>query len=114
MKITIDKYDFGNAFALADRKDNFSYEALDLLFEYFEQYEADTGTEIDLDVIAICCEFYEETADYIARNYSIDLNDADAESEDYEQQCRAIVCEYLADHTNLVGETATGFVYATF
>lgn len=41
------------------RPDNFSYEGLELLFDYFEQYEEETGHEIDLDVIAICCDFHE-------------------------------------------------------
>ena len=41
------------------RPDHFSYDGLIALWEYFEEYEEDTGEEIDLDVIAICCEYYE-------------------------------------------------------
>ena len=108
MKTTVSKYDFERAFADADRKENFSYEALGLLFEYFEQYEEDTGEEIELDVIAICCEFYEEPAAYIASDYSIDIDGLD------DDEKAAIVREYLQDNTNLIGETATGFVYAAF
>jgi hypothetical protein len=54
MKTTVSRYDFERAFVDADRKENFSYEALGLLFDYFESYEEETGQEIELDVIAIC------------------------------------------------------------
>jgi hypothetical protein len=41
------------------RPDNFSYPGLLALWEYFEEYEDSTGEEIELDVIAICCEYSE-------------------------------------------------------
>ena len=114
MKTTVSKYDFERAFVDADRKDNFSYEALGLLFDYFESYEEETGQEIELDVIAICCDYTEDTVEGIARNYSIDLNDANPEDDDYEDQCRQIVFDYLSDRTSVVGDTADGFVYLVF
>ena len=41
------------------RPTNFTYEGLQALFEDLEQYEDDTGEEIELDVIGLCCEFYQ-------------------------------------------------------
>jgi hypothetical protein len=114
MKTTVSRYDFERAFVDADRKDNFSYEALGLLFDYFEDYEEQTGEEIELDVIAICCEYTEDTVADLARNYSIDLSDLDPEDDDYEEQCTEAVRDYLNDNTQLIGETSTGFVYLTF
>lgn len=113
MKTTISKYDFERAFVDADRKDNFSYEALGLLFDYFEQYEDDTGEEIELDVIAICCEYNEDHPADIAANYSIDLTNDEGEPLPDDEVIDA-VREYLEDNTTIVGETATGFVYACF
>jgi len=111
MKITISHASqFRDAFHQADRHDQFSYEALNMLYEYFE----DCDPDMELDVIAICCEYTEDTVADIARNYSIDLNDADPEADDYEDQCRQIVFDYLSDHTSVVGDTATGFVYLSF
>ena len=49
---------FHDAFK-AVRPDNFSYEGLKALFEYLEQYEEGTDSSIELDVIALCCEFSE-------------------------------------------------------
>lgn len=114
MKTTVSRYDFERAFVDAGRKEQFSYEAMGLLFDYFEEYEEITGEEVDLDVIAVCCEYNEEDAEDIAREYSIDLSHLDAEDEDYEEQCTETVREYLEYHTTIVGKTATGFVYVCF
>ena len=73
MKQTINLYQFRDAFRDYNRKDNFSYEGLESLFNWFEELDCDTETE--LDVIAICCEFteYENIkefqADYSAEDY---------------------------------------------
>lgn len=108
MKKTISKYDFRQAFSDAGRKEQFSYEALDLLFEYFEQVEDDTGEEIELDVIAICCEYAEGTAEEIAESYDIDLDECD------DDEKKDAVREYLNNETMIVGETSDGFIYAQF
>lgn len=108
MKTTVSRYDFERAFADAGRKDQFSHEGLKALFDYLEDYEDSTGEEIELDVIALCCDYNEDTVADIARNYSIDL-----EGMDDEEQLEA-VRDYLNENTTLVGETSTGFVYACF
>ena len=108
MKTTVSRYDFERAFVDADRKENFSYEALGLLFDYFEDYEEQTGQEIELCVIAICCEYTEDNPDDIISNYSIDV-----EGMDEDEKIEA-VRDYLNENTTLVGETATGFVYLAF
>lgn len=114
MKVTIDFPDFQDAFRRYGRLDSFSRQGLELLFYYFEELEASIGEEIELDVIAICCDYAEGTVAEIARDYSIDLNDADPEADDYDDQCRQIVFDYLTDHTSVVGDTADGFVYLSF
>jgi len=57
MKQTVNFTDFVDAFQI--RKDNFSYDGLQALFDYLEEYEKETGKEIELDVIALCCEYSE-------------------------------------------------------
>jgi hypothetical protein len=109
MKTTVNRYDFERAFADYDRKENFSYEGLNLLFEYFEEYEEITGEEVELDVISICCDYSENTVEEIANNYGLEL----PEDED-EEEHRQAVCSYLEAHTTVVGETSNGFVYACF
>ena len=108
MKTTVSKYDFERAFADAGRKDQFSYEGLAVLFDYLEELEASTGQELELDVIALCCDYYEDTVGGIIANYSIDVEGLD----DNEQV--DTVREYLMDQGAYCGETATGFVYSAF
>jgi hypothetical protein len=59
MKITINMYEFERAFINMDRGEQFSYNGLKALFEYLEEYEEGTGEEVELDVIAFCCEYAE-------------------------------------------------------
>ena len=60
MKQIITESQFINAFKSWDTyKNQFSYKGLKALFEWFEELENDTGEEMELDVIAICCEFTE-------------------------------------------------------
>lgn len=106
---TISQTDFTNAFRNYGRTDNFSYEALDLLFDYFNDLETDIGEQIELDVIAICCDYAEDTVENIISNYSIEI-DADADADDIKQN----VIHYLSENTSYIGETNSGLVYAGF
>jgi hypothetical protein len=109
MKQTIDLAEFQSAFNRM-RPNNFSHEALGLLFDYFEEFDL----EMELDVIAICCEYSEDTVADIAANYSIDLSDDEGEDTLTDNEKADIVREYLQHNTTLVGETADGFVYFCF
>lgn len=72
MKKIISFSDFVDDFR-SIRPDNFTYEGLEALFDYLEQLEQDTGEEIELDVIALCCEFSEyEDIEEFQRNYGDD------------------------------------------
>lgn len=65
--------DFRDAFRRFDRLDNFTYEGARALFDYLEQYEEDTGERIELDVIALCCEYNEyENLEEFQRDYGAD------------------------------------------
>ena len=60
MKQIITESQFIDAFKSWDTyKNQFSYEGLKALFEWFEELENDIGEEMELDVVAICCDFTE-------------------------------------------------------
>ena len=59
MKQSIDFSAFHDAFKAYDRLDNFSYDGLKALFDHLAEYEEDTGEEIELDIIALCCDYNE-------------------------------------------------------
>ena len=110
MKTSINKLQFFDEFARMGRKTQFSYAALGMLFDYLEAYEEDTGEEIELDVIAICCDFSEEYCEEIAKNYNIDVSDCIDEVGMVET-----VCKYLQDRTTVIGTTNDGnIIYAQF
>ena len=57
---TITKQDFINEFKTWDTyKDKFSYEALGALYDYLDDMSETTEKPIELDVVAIACEFTE-------------------------------------------------------
>ena len=56
---TINEYQFSDAFYKMCRGGQFSYAGSKALYEYLQQYENDTGEQIELDVIALCCEYAE-------------------------------------------------------
>ena len=57
MKQNVSQSTFIDSFKI--RKGNFSYEGLNALYDYFINYEEDTGEEIELDPIGFCCEYSE-------------------------------------------------------
>ena len=58
MHTNVNEYEFKRWFE-TNRPTNFSWTGLSALFEYLEEYEADTGEEIEFDPIALCCEYTE-------------------------------------------------------
>ena len=73
----INEYDFIKAFEQV-RPDNFSRAGLSALYDYFEQLEEDIGNPIELDVIAICCEYSEyESLEEFQEDYGDDYQSID-------------------------------------
>jgi hypothetical protein len=109
MKTTISLYDFRDAFYQANRGTQFSYDGLKVLFEYLEEYEDSTGSEVELDVIGLCCEFSESTLEEIAENYGYNLKGDD------DDEKRENLIEWLNDRTLVCGVTEDGsIVYQSF
>jgi len=102
MKRNIGFCEFTDAFRDMDR-DNFSYNGLKALYEYLEQFEEDTGEEMELDVIALCCEFseYDSAVDCINDcGYDCDLSEYDSKEYSDEEEQEAL--EYLEYRTMVI------------
>jgi len=74
MKQSINKYQFIDAFHKMGRGEQFSYDGLTALYDYLEQLGDDIGEEIELDVIALCCDYTEydnfaEFQEYYGEDY---------------------------------------------
>lgn len=107
---TVNLYEFRETFRRMDRQDQFSYEGLEVLFDYLDNLSDDIGEPIELDVVALCCDYAESSIEELIEQYDIDVSDADGD----EDEIKSIVEEYLQDNTSVCGETADGFVYAVF
>lgn len=108
MKITINFSEFRDLFQKI-RPDNFSYQGQKIIFDYLEDYEQSAREELECDVIAICCEFSEDSFENIADQYGIELDEE--MDEDYQKQQ---VIEHLEGEGVYVGDSINGIVYRQF
>jgi len=111
MKQTVHNSDFHDAFIKAGRELNFNYQARNILFDWIEQLDADTGEETELDVISLCCDFADSAMEDVlfSYGYMMDLSkEPDTDS----------IREFLQENTILCGEYEaegkTFFVYQQF
>ena len=98
---TITETQFVESFRIMNRMDNFSYDALKALHNYLEDLSEDIGEPIELDVIALCCDFYEMSWDDVASEYSLVSNDELQACDDVEEQIE-LLKEALEEETNVV------------
>ena len=103
---TINLSEFRDAFKACGRQEQFSYEGLGALFDFLEEFD---GGGYELDVIALCCEYSEETTAQIADSYGLELPENETE-EDHENATRA----FLEAHTSIVAEVNGRFLFVNF
>ena len=75
MKNNITESKFVGAFAQHDRTEDFSPEALRVLYDFLIEREHGSGREQELDVIALCCEWTEYTCKEYLDDYGVDGDD---------------------------------------
>jgi hypothetical protein len=111
IKTTVYKDDFVQAFCDFNRQDNFSVAGRIALYDYLESLSDDIGEDIELDVVALCCEYseyptaleaaqaygYEEAVD-LEPHGSLDLLEVAALEEEQAN-------EWLLDRTSVIGFT---------
>ncbi len=101
-------------FSRYNRPDNFTPAGIRVLFDYLEEISEESGEDIKLDIIGLCCDYSEDTFEDIAANYRIDLTDRDGETIEDEEEIKRIVLNYLNNNTVVCGVTGTTAVYAVF
>ena len=110
---TFNEDDFINEFKAYNREDNFSLEGLRILFESLEQTAIDCEMNMEIDVIALCCEYNEDSLVNIINLYNIDVTDCD------EDEKIEVVEDYLLYNTVFCGsyeddDGVTHFIYQAF
>ncbi len=91
-------------------KNNFSYDGLIALFEYFEDLEESTGENINFDMVSICCDYteYKNIEEYITDYQDQIHNLRDLLDLDYSE-----IISVLRDHTEVIefkGRTTEAFI----
>lgn len=87
MKQTVELYDFEQAFHAYERFDNFGYDGLKALFNYLTELEEDCGVEMELDVIALCCDYTR-------------YEDLDELNKEYREEFKTL--DEVRDHTTVI------------
>ena len=109
MKQTVNFSQFTDEFN-SIRPDNFSYNGLRALYDWFDEYEESCDTEIELDVIGICCDFCEyDDLDEIVSYYAIDV-DSDLDEEEQTEE----ILNHLRDHTTVIEVDNGGYIIQNY
>lgn len=120
MKTTLNTYEIVNAL-LKDENANWSYNGAKALAEYLEQYEEDCEVQLELDVVALRCEFTEYTSreEWLTSYYGKTLEEAfedagiDLEGDEDEEECAELIRSHILDHGQLI-EFDGGIIVSDF
>lgn len=106
---TLNKSSFIEAFKQSSRKDQFSYEALEAIFDYLEEYSDSTGESVEFDIVGICCDWSEMTWQEVALSYGVDLSQCTDDDERMGE-----VESFLCDNTQFLELSDGVFVFQSF
>ena len=120
MKNTLNTYEIVNAL-LKDENADWSYTGAKALAEYLEDYEEDCGIELELDVIALRCEFseYASLEDWLMEYYGKTLEEAfdyagiDLEGDEDEEERADLIRSHILDQWRLI-EFDGGIIVSSF
>ena len=106
---TLGQGDFVHMFKESSRKDQFSVEALEAIFNYLDTYSEETGENVEFDIVAICCDWAEMSWNEIAASYDVDLSQCTDDDERIGE-----VEDFLCKNTQYCELSAGSFVYLQF
>jgi|DEB0MinimDraft_6_1074348.scaffolds.fasta_scaffold07398_6 hypothetical protein len=115
MKNTLSTYDVATAL-FKDKHANWSLGGALALAEYLEEYEESTGEELELDVIALRCDFSEYKSlkdwqvEFTDGNSDLDQSLAEAKNDDERDD---LVIEYIEERGTLLRFDG-GIIVSTF
>lgn len=104
---TIDSSELFHLASRMDRADNFGFKGWRVIGEYFEGFSEDTGEDIEVDIVAICCEYsMAESADGVFYEYDhlhgVDLPEEETWEEMPEDEKLETIQSFLQDQTSIV------------
>lgn len=118
MKTTVDFSLFCNSFSDA-YNNNFSFEGKRALFDYLSMVERDTKEELELDIVALCCEYTEYDSAWDAM-YAYQPDDMPVEGEPGDDlvaiqiKNEAAAANWLGERTALIEVPGKGVIIQNF
>jgi hypothetical protein len=104
--MTINLSDFRTEWAKSSRAKSFSYEGLEILFDFLEEVEPDH----DLDIVALDSAYAESNLEDLIRDYGYAMDEEDEEGLTLEA-----FAEYIERESTVLGTTSHGtIVYLQF
>ena len=103
----MDAEDLQDQFDAHNRGDQFSREGIRQLFTYLDEMAENDDRNIELDVIALCCEYTECTTDDAIQDYGVPLPDYDAYFYDGEHDAEGYEAakeENVRDHIRIIAQ----------
>lgn len=96
---SLDRSEFVKLFDEYDRSENFSIAARECLYDYYDDLSYDLSEDIQIDPIAICCDWCEYDADDLWSDYNHIL---DSNAEKYSDETMEILVEKLEQETTVL------------
>jgi len=96
---------FADQFRACNRHDQFSFDGLKALYEYLTELEESIGEEIELDVIALCCDYSEHDAESLWNDYGQHIDGVDDQDDLY---------RYLEDNTVIIPVGESNYLIQSF
>lgn len=105
-------------FLMADDYANWSRAGAYALADYLEQLEEGSGIEIELDVVALRCDYseYDSLQDWFTEYYGRDLKTSsghagiDLEGDEGDEEIDALIENHIEDHGQLIKSATTSSV----
>lgn len=118
MKQEISLNGFMDEFRDSQYKNNFSYDGLHSLYDYLTDLEEDTGTDIDFDLVAICCDYreYQDIKEFL-NDYpdTVGIDKKDYEDDDDLEGYEEDFLNELQNHTTVIRlDDHKGFIIQYF
>jgi hypothetical protein len=102
-------------------KDNFTHDGKKVLFDYLENLSDDIGEDIELDIIALCCEYtqYDDVEDFIAQYGYTDIkkedfNTYDTPKDNLEDFNKAVMDDLYNKTQVITIDGSDGFIIANY
>lgn len=122
MKTTLTTYQIADALE-SDDNANWSHAGALALAEYLEELEADTGEEMELDIVAIRCDFseYANLQEWVSEHFGSGSHTADTfglnmdgeTSQEDDDEINEKIRQYIQDRAQLV-EFDGGIIVSSF